>query len=146
MILSFDIILAMKIHSHILCPACRQPMLPVELHCEACGISVSGRFANNEFAALNEEDLHFLRIFVLCEGRIRDMESALGVSYPTIKARMAQLKTTLAASRQAASGETPEPRESSVIAILKDLESGHVSYNDAMASLRKLQSMPKEPT
>jgi hypothetical protein len=138
----------MKIHSHILCPACHEPMLPVKLHCESCDISVSGRFANNEFASLGEEDLHFLRIFVLCEGRIRDMESALGVSYPTIKARMAQLKATLAASRQAASGETPEPtpRESSVTAILKDLESGHLSYDEAMASIRKLQTSPKEPT
>ena len=134
----------MKIHSHILCPSCHGLLTPVKLHCDACGISVSGRFAQNEFATLGEDALHFLRIFVLCEGRIRDMESALGVSYPTIKARLAQLKTTLAAGRTAVSGETPAPRESSVVAVLKDLETGHVSYDEAMASIRKLQ--PKEPT
>jgi hypothetical protein len=136
----------MNIHSHILCPACHGPLLPVKLHCESCGISVSGRFAQNEFAGLGEDDLHFLRIFVLCEGRIRDMESALGVSYPTIKARLAQLRTTLAAGRQAASGEDPAPRESSVSAVLMDLETGHISYQEAMASIRKLQSNAKEPT
>jgi len=120
-------------------------MLPVKLHCDACDISVTGRFADNEFAALGEEDLHFLRIFVLCEGRIRDMESAMGVSYPTIKARMAQLKTTLAAGRQAASGgppPAPAPRESSVVAVLKDLESGHIPYEWAMESIKKLQKEP----
>ena len=136
----------MKIHSHVLCPSCHGTLIPVRLHCEACGISVSGRFATNEFAALSEDDLHFLRIFVLCEGRIRDMESALGVSYPTIKARLAQLKSTLAAGRKAASDETPEPRESSIAAVLKDLETGHISYDEAMASIRTLQSLPKEPT
>jgi hypothetical protein len=134
----------MKIHSHILCPACHGPLLPVKLHCEACGISVSGRFAQNEFAALGEDDLHLLRIFVLCEGRIRDMESALGVSYPTIKSRLAQLKTTLAAARTAVSTEPAAPRESSVASVLQDLETGHVSYDEAMACIRKLQ--PKEPT
>src|SRR5437763_570969 len=59
-------------------------------------LSSHGQFANNECTSLGEDDLHFLRIFVLCEGRIRDMESAMGVSYPTIKARMAQLKAALA--------------------------------------------------
>jgi hypothetical protein len=136
----------MKIHSRILCPACRGPLTPIELHCDACGISVSGQFVSNEFAGLSEDDLHFLRIFILCEGRIRDMESALGVSYPTIKARMAQLKTTLAAARRAVSAESPEPRESSIAAVLKDLETGHLSYDEAMASIRKLQSLPKETT
>ncbi len=134
----------MKIHSHIVCPSCRGPLVPVKLHCDACGISVAGRFAQNEFAALGEDDLHFLRIFVLCEGRIRDMESALGVSYPTIKARLAQLKATLSAGRIAVSGEPAAPRESSVTSVLQDLETGHVSYDEAMASLRKLQS--KEPS
>jgi hypothetical protein len=136
----------MKIRSHILCPACHGPLVPVQLHCDACDISLSGRFVPNEFSALGEDDLHFLRIFVLCEGRIREMESALGVSYPTIKSRLAQLKTTLAARRRAASIEPPAPRESSIAAVLQDLETGHLSNDEAMAAIRKLQSVPKEPT
>jgi hypothetical protein len=73
-------------------------MRPVRVKCDSCDLVVSGRFGLNEFAGLGEEDLHFLRIFVLCEGRIREMESAMGVSYPTIKARMGRLKETLAAA------------------------------------------------
>ena len=59
------------------------------LACDACDLRVEARFFGNEFAALSDEDLHFLRIFIHTEGRIRDMESALGVSYPTVKARLA---------------------------------------------------------
>jgi len=120
-------------------------MIPITLHCDACDISVSGRFAGNEFAALGDDDLHFLRIFVLCEGRIRDMESAMGVSYPTIKARMAALITTLVAARQALAGTPhalPSPRESSVAAVLKDLETGHISAQQAMESIKKRQKEP----
>jgi len=120
-------------------------MIPIKLHCDACDISVSGRFAGNEFAALGDDDLHFLRIFVLCEGRIRDMESAMGVSYPTIKARMAALIAALGAVRQALAGTppaAPSPRESSVAAVLKDLESGHISAQKAMESIK---NRPKEP-
>jgi hypothetical protein len=136
----------MKSHPSISCPVCHGPMIPTELHCPGCEISVSGQFAANEFASLSEDELHFLRIFVLTEGHIRDMESALGVSYPTIKARMAQLKGSLMAARKAA-GEIPaEPREFSVAAILKDLEIGHISYEQAMESMRRLQAPAKEPS
>ena len=135
----------MDAHSHILCPACRGPMIPVKLYCDACDISVTGRFTGNEFAALGEDDLHFLRIFVLCEGRIRDMESAMGVSYPTIKARLAQLTAALGAARQALAGThpaAPSARELSVAAVLKDLETGHISAQKAMESIKKLQKEP----
>jgi hypothetical protein len=120
------------------------------MHCDACDLAIRGRFFANEFATLGEDDLHFLRIFVLCEGRIREMESALGVSYPSIKARLAQLKGALAAA-------TPRPETAKVIrpqdpapaegtaagdrsgAILKELESGRLSFDAAMAELKKIQ-------
>src|ERR1043166_1626413 len=82
-------------HTHIRCPACQGALVPTQLRCEACDLTVSGRFPVNEFAALDEDDLHLLRIFILAEGHIREMESALGVSYPTIKGRMARLKEKL---------------------------------------------------
>lgn len=65
------------------------------LGCDGCGIRVEGPFQLNEFATLSADDLHFLRIFVLSEGRVRDMQSSLGLSYPTIRARLTLLKTNL---------------------------------------------------
>jgi hypothetical protein len=54
---------------------------------------------------------------------------------------MAKIKATLAAGRLAATGEAAAltPRESSVAAVLKDLETGHISYEKAMESIKKLQ-------
>jgi hypothetical protein len=136
----------MKSNASICCPVCKGGLVPVRLRCEACAVEVSGRFAGNEFATLGEDDLHFLRIFVVCEGRIRDMESALGVSYPTIKARLAKLKETLAASTPASAATTQaaasaaQTVEAPTAAVLKDLEAGRVTFDQAMARIRQIQN------
>ena len=64
----------MNTHTPVHCPYCDGPMTPVALRCDACDVQVQARFVFNEFATLSEDDLHFLRIFIVCEGRIRDME------------------------------------------------------------------------
>lgn len=122
--------------------------MPVALRCEACEVEVSGRFAMNEFAMLSEDDLHLLRIFVMCEGRIRDMESALGVSYPTIKARMASLREILATKRSeqtpvataAARPAEAVTSEQSTAAVLKDLEGGRLTFDQAMERIKQIQT------
>jgi len=124
----------MKNNPAIRCPACQGAMTPTTLHCSDCEISVSGHFHTNEFAALAEDDLHFLRIFVLCEGRIRDMESALGVSYPTIKTRLSHLKETLSQT-----AKLPERPLSPSETILKDLESGQLTFDQAMQKLKLIR-------
>jgi hypothetical protein len=146
------------IPSNIGCPNCQGAMVPVVVRCEACALEVKGSFRLNEFATLSPEDLHFLRIFVHCEGRIREMESALGVSYPTIKARLAKLKQALG---ETAGEEGIAPETSSMSAgkdlhhssaapadaarqeikaeaaeVLRDLEAGRVSFGEAMKRIR----------
>jgi hypothetical protein len=89
------------IDSNLACPACQVALQPKLLVCPACDIKVEGPFQLNEFATLGSDDLHFLRIFVRSEGRIRDMESALGLSYPTIRTRLAALKRKLSGEAEA---------------------------------------------
>ena len=84
-----------NIDSNLECPKCERVLRPVQLVCDSCWIKVEGPFQLNEFATLAPDDLHFLRIFVRCEGRIREMEAALGLSYPTIRSRLTALKTKL---------------------------------------------------
>ena len=62
-----------KITSNLQCPSCHGDLKPKVLVCEGCDIRVEGPFQLNEFATLPPEDLHFLRIFIRCEGRIRDI-------------------------------------------------------------------------
>ncbi len=104
----------------------------------------------NEFATLSQEDLHFLRIFIHTEGHIREMESALGVSYPTVKARLAELKARLESDiataqatadtssfpGSATTNESERPETTSPSNVLCELEAGNISAEQAIAQLR----------
>ena len=114
------------------CPACAQPMHPKVLEC-ACGVRVEAPISVNEFALLSPEQLHLLRIFLKCEGRIRDMEAALGISYPTVKIRIKELKEAL----KIADEDSPErPPTLDLEDVLSGLERGELSADEAIDRLQ----------
>ncbi|MCZ6616498.1 MAG: DUF2089 family protein [Gammaproteobacteria bacterium] len=114
------------------CPACAQPMHPKVLEC-ACGVRVEAPISVNEFALLSPEQLHLLRIFLKCEGRIRDMEAALGISYPTVKIRIKELKEAL----KIADDDSPEkPPTLDLEDVLSGLERGELSADEAIDRLQ----------
>ena len=49
----------------------------------------------NEFALLPKEHLDFLRLFVKTRGNLKEVERILGVSYPTVLARLDALLKAL---------------------------------------------------
>jgi hypothetical protein len=88
-----------RIDANVRCPSCNGQLFPRVLVCDSCGLKVEGDFILNEFGALTPDELHFLRVFIYCEGKIRDMEAALGVSYPTVKGHLASIKAKLNLAR-----------------------------------------------
>lgn len=125
-----------NIDSNILCPACHGLLSPTVLSCGHCNIRVEGPFELNEFATLSPEDLHFLRIFIRCEGRVRDMEPALGLSYPTIRSRLTQLKNKLVGDFEARE-ENKKPETPSTEEVLARLEKGEINFDQAMKLIKK---------
>lgn len=110
-----------------------------------CGLRLQASYPRNEFARLDDDALHLLRIFVACEGRIRDMERALGVSYPTVKSRLAGLRETLGFGAEQARRkkveptepkpeQTPEPKTPSD--TIGRLERGEIDFDEAMRRLK----------
>jgi hypothetical protein len=126
-----------NIDSNILCPACHGLLSPKILSCGHCNIQVEGPFQFNEFATLPPEDLHFLRIFIQCEGRVRDMEPSLGLSYPTIRNRLTQLKNKLAVGLETKEAETTSTPTSSTEEVLSRLEKGEITFDQAMKLIKK---------
>ncbi len=123
------------------CPSCQGPLVPKMLGCDACGIEVRGPFALNEFATLDPDDLRLLRIFVLAEGRIRDMEAPLGLSYPTIRTRLAALREKLAPDagspvRNSVPAPSKVQASDDVDATLERLKAGEMSFDEALSSIR----------
>ncbi len=136
------------------CPACQSELTIVGLRCDPCDLRLEGRFekaipAANEFASLPDEDLHLLRIFVHCEGSIREMESALGVSYPTIKSRLSKLREKLKLSPpDSLTGVKVKPdaprRLNSIAEVLAALETGEIDHAESLSLIKKLKT-GKEP-
>jgi hypothetical protein len=111
-------------------------------------VEVKGNFATTEFQKLDQENLHFLRIFIHCDGKIRDIEKALGISYPTVKARLAELKIQLgfgaidstevsSSERMEDSVDPPRTGNFSIGDILNDLKAGVISMEDSLLAIKK---------
>lgn len=66
-------------------------MRVIQLECSHCGVRLSGRFAGCPFCYLSEEQLNFVLTFIRCKGNIKDTERELGISYPTVRARLEAL-------------------------------------------------------
>jgi hypothetical protein len=136
-----------RIRSNVRCPSCNGPLYPRLLVCDDCNLKVEGDFALNEFGLLTPDELHFLRVFIHCEGRIRDMEAALGVSYPTVKTHLSSIKDKLnlaepgfthdsRATESTKAGRSEHDEELPAEEILDRLESGDISYKDALKLLK----------
>ena len=70
------------------CPSCGGRIEIGEVHCTRCDTQVRARYRPCDFCTLTEEQSTFLRIFVLSRGNLSEVEKRLGVSYPTVRAKL----------------------------------------------------------
>jgi hypothetical protein len=120
------------------CPACQSALTLKALGCEQCGCEVRGVISMSPLAKLNDEMTHFLMVFVHCGGKISDVEKALGISYPTVKAKLGKLQTLLTFDSDAESEELEGP-QADIMKSLSAFESGAISYEAMMKSIRKIK-------
>ena len=67
------------------CPVCGGSMKITRLQCGHCGTEINGAFSPCRFCTLEEKHLQFVETFLRCRGSIKEVEKALGISYPTVK-------------------------------------------------------------
>src|SRR5208282_6536795 len=70
------------------CPSCNGDIGVAKLHCHSCGITIEGDFSVPALLSLNRAQLDFVEVFLKNRGIIREVERELGVSYPTVRARL----------------------------------------------------------
>jgi hypothetical protein len=130
------------------CPSCSGSLEIREFYCPVCDIQVRGRFAPGErspFAALSDEQEAFLRLFVLSRGNLSDVERSLGVSYPTVRAKLDDLIAAVSAleeqaAQASAPAAEPAPEHLSRTEILARVADGRLSSAEGMALLQQLSS------
>ena len=83
-----------NIHSGI-CPVCDAKLRINRLACPQCKAEYPTDKEISPFELLNEEQKVFLTTFLTCEGNIKAIETALDISYPTVKKRCSELLVAL---------------------------------------------------
>ncbi len=78
----------------------RDPVTGGELHvselaCEESGVTIRGKFEIPRYAQLDAEQQRFLETFLRCRGMLNSVERELGMSYPTVRARLDSLLDAL---------------------------------------------------
>ncbi len=119
------------------CPVCSNPLAVVRLRCESCQTEISGNFALGKFQQLKPEQLQFIETFIKCEGKIKDVEEEMGISYPTVRAR---LRDVIRALGYEPADDAPHPESTRADrrrAILNDLHEKRISVDDAARLLKQ---------
>ena len=70
------------------CAACHGDLMITRLQCPACGTEVAGAFTLGHLASLREPHASLLELFLRVRGNMKEMERELGLSYPTVRARL----------------------------------------------------------
>ncbi len=118
------------------CPICGTELLVTRLDCPSCETRLEGRFAQNRFSRLPAEHLAFLEVFVRNRGVIKDVEAELGISYPTVRARIDDLLRALYGPSAADAAPAPTSRR----AVLEAVREGRLSAEQAASLLATLGS------
>lgn len=122
------------------CPICGGDIVVTRFQCDRCDVTIEGRFTVGKFARLSDEQVQFVETFVRCEGKISRMEVELGLSYPTIRARLHEVIRAL--GYEPGRDEGPVAPATGVSAadrrrILEDLDQGRISAEQAMKLLSR---------
>lgn len=95
----------------------------VELRCSRCDTRVSGRYDLCPVCTLTGESRRLFQHFLEARGNLKEVQRRLGVSYPTVRARIEELFQGLSARRR-------HPLE-----ILDDLHAGVLGVEEAVELL-----------
>ncbi|HLI81092.1 MAG TPA: DUF2089 domain-containing protein [Candidatus Binataceae bacterium] len=133
------------------CPSCNGDLAVAKLHCHSCEITVEGDFSIPALLRLNRAQLDFVEVFLKNRGIIREVERELGVSYPTVRARLDEVLGAIGFNLTPTPQDGHNQREVSDNsamrnrrAILEQLSAGKISAEDAMRALGTIKLRNRE--
>jgi len=112
------------------CPTCQHGVEIERVHCSACGLRFEGRFALPRLARLAPGHQHMAEMLVLCAGNLKEMASALELSYPTVRKRLDALVDAIQALRAEDDRRTQ--------ALLDDVEAGTLRPEAAARLIKEM--------
>jgi hypothetical protein len=119
------------------CPSCEGNLTVTRLTCPSCSLAIEGEFSPPALLKLTAAQIDFVEVFLKNRGIIRDVERELGVSYPTVRARLDDVVAALGYQVRAAAQDEEAAADSAAFrrAVLADLKAGKISAEDALSAL-----------
>ncbi|ETI68192.1 DUF2089 domain-containing protein [Neobacillus vireti] len=112
------------------CPVCSKQLKIMKLQCNHCQTTVENEFQFSKLAALSQEQLHFIEIFLKCRGNIKEVEKELGISYPTVRGKLDDIISSLGF---ALSKKTEIDKQK----VVSMLEKGEITAEEAINLLKE---------
>lgn len=131
----------MHYHAPSACPVCGRTLEVTRLRCRHCASELTGCFAPCRFCLLEDKQLQFVETFLRCRGSIKEVEKALGVSYPTVRNMLESALTALGLNDKgaaAAATTATTVRREEKQDVLDRLSCGELSAEEAIAALKEI--------
>lgn len=124
----------MKRKAPSICPVCGGQYETTRLTCCGCNSELSGSFSGCDFCKLSDEEEFFVLTFLKCRGSIKDVEKALGISYPTVRGRLDAVIKKLGLESSMSSDEIKEERKK----VFDRLDKGEITADEAAEILKSI--------
>ena len=112
------------------CPFCGDDLAISRLSCGGCNTQIDSQLDIPLFFRLPPDLQQFVMIFLRCQGKIRDVEKELGISYPTVCKRLDLVNELL--------GNNGPPINRTH--VLEQLERGEITVSEATQLLKERSS------
>ena len=112
------------------CPVCNSNLEIVEYRCSNCDTTIKGKFGVGDLDLLLPAQQEFVKVFVCSQGNIKIVEKELGISYPTVKNRLAEVTRTLCRGKEKLGIQLSED-------VLEEIEKGNLTVDEAIAKLKE---------
>ncbi len=119
------------------CPVCGDALKVARLECDQCHTAIEGSFESGRLGRLTRDEVSFVEVFLECRGKIKDVEQRLGLSYPTVVARLERVVEALGAPK-------PAPERETTDASTEGGTSRGRTLDDVLAALAKHEISPAE--
>ena len=126
------------------CPITGEPLYISEVTSEGTGVTIRGKFKLPRYAQLDADNARILEVFIRSRGVISTMEKELGLSYPTVRARVdgllqaldyEPLKAPLVQQDHHNDEKANEKKQ-----ILELLEQGEITAKEATARIKEVSA------
>jgi len=133
----------MYYHAPSVCSVCGQTLEVTRLRCRHCGSELTGQFTPCRFCLLEDKQLQFVETFLRCRGSIKEVEKALGVSYPTVRNMLESALNALNLGDKSGASVHTTTRRKEKQEILDRLSRSEMDAEEAIAALTQISHREK---